>query len=148
MATLSFGMVEALRGLEQAIVPPRPGVPLGNWRWALRQRLAHPEIHYFYPKEGYGLWSDNVVVLKEAKNVENAKLFQNFIMDPEVAAGLSAFHRYANGIAGSEKYMPDDMKNAPEVVIPDDVKKNGEIQVLCSPEVQDIYSKIWTELQK
>jgi hypothetical protein len=40
MATLSFGMVEALRGLEQAIVPPRPGVPLGNWRWALRQRLA------------------------------------------------------------------------------------------------------------
>lgn len=40
MATLSSGMVEALRGLEQAIVPPRPGVPLGNWRWSLRQRLA------------------------------------------------------------------------------------------------------------
>jgi hypothetical protein len=40
MATLSFGMAEALRGLEQAIVPPRPGVPLGNWRWSLRQRLA------------------------------------------------------------------------------------------------------------
>ena len=115
---------------------------------ALRQRLAHPQIHYNYPKEGYGLWSDNVVVLKEAKNVENAKLFQNFIMDPEIAAGLSAFHRYANGIAGSDKYMPDDMKNAPEVVIPDDVKQYGEIQVLCPPEVQDIYSKIWTELQK
>lgn len=40
MATLSSEMVEALRGLEQAIVPPRPGVPLGNWRWSLRQRLA------------------------------------------------------------------------------------------------------------
>lgn len=40
MAALSSGMVEALHGLEQAIVPPRPGVPLGNWRWALRQRLA------------------------------------------------------------------------------------------------------------
>jgi hypothetical protein len=33
-------MVEALHGLEQAIVPPRPGTPLGNWRWSVRQRLA------------------------------------------------------------------------------------------------------------
>ncbi len=115
---------------------------------ALRQRLANPAIHFNYPKEGYGLWSDNVVVLKEAKNVENAKLFQNFIMDPEVAAGLSAFHRYANGIAGSDKYMPADMKDAPEVVIPADVKPLGELQRLCSPEAQDLYTKIWTELQK
>jgi len=115
---------------------------------ALRQRLQKPSIQFFYPKEGYGLWSDNVMVLKEAKNVENAKLFQNFIMDPEMAAGLSAFHRYANGIAGSDKYMPEDMKNAPEVVIPEDVKAQGELQKLCSPEVQELYTRIWTELQK
>lgn len=115
---------------------------------ALRQRLAHPEIKFFYPKEGYGLWSDNVLVLKEAKNVENAKLFQNFIMDPEIAAGLSAFHRYANGIAGSDKYMPEDMKDAPEVVIPEEVKARGELQQMCPPQVQEIYTRIWTELQK
>jgi hypothetical protein len=33
-------MAEALHGLEQAIVPPRAGVPLGNWRWSVRQRLG------------------------------------------------------------------------------------------------------------
>ncbi|TPM52476.1 extracellular solute-binding protein [Mesorhizobium sp. B2-2-3] len=115
---------------------------------ALRQRLANPAIHFNYPKEGYGLWSDNVVVLKEAKNVENAKLFQNFIMDPENAAGLSAFHRYANAIAGSDKYMPADMKDAPEVVIPADAKPLGELQQMCAPETQELYTKIWTELQK
>lgn len=120
-----------------------------TWNGAgLRIRLARPEVHFGYPKEGFTYWSDNVVVLKDAKNAENAKLFQNFIMDPEVAAGLSAFHRYANGIAGSDKYMPDDMKDAPEIVIPEASKPHGTMAQMCSPEADALYTRIWTELQK
>jgi len=33
-------MTDALRALEQAIAPPRPGTPVGNWRWSVRQRLT------------------------------------------------------------------------------------------------------------
>ena len=88
------------------------------------------------------------MVLKEAKNAENAKLFMNFVMDPENAAMLSAFHRYANGIAGSDKYMPADMKDAPEVMVPPEAMKVAEYSRACPPEVQELYTKIWTELQK
>lgn len=115
---------------------------------ALRQRLQKPSINYFYPKEGFTYWSDNVVVLKEAKNLENAKLFINFIMEPENAAMMSAFARYANGVEGSDKFMPDDMKNAPELVVPEDKKGIAEFMKLCDPATQDLYTKIWTELQK
>jgi spermidine/putrescine transport system substrate-binding protein len=115
---------------------------------AFRQRLQKPTIKYFYPKEGFTYWSDNVVVLKEAKNVENAKLFQNFIMDPENAALISAFARYANGITGSEPFMPADMKGAPELNVPDDMKDKAEFMKLCDPATQEIYTRIWTELQK
>ncbi|WP_442582977.1 ABC transporter substrate-binding protein [Mesorhizobium sp. ASY16-5R] len=115
---------------------------------ALRQRLKNPAIHYGYPKEGFVNWSDNIAVLKDAKNVDNAKLFLNFMMDPENAGMNSGFHRYANGIAGSDKFMPDDMKGAPEVEIPEDVKARGVPSQTCAPEVQELYTKIWTELQK
>lgn len=44
--------------------------------------------------------------------------------------------------------MPEDMKTAPEVNIPEEFKANGSFNLACSPEVQEIYTKIWTDLMK
>lgn len=119
------------------------------WNGAMmRARLRNPDVAYGYPKEGYIVWADQVALLKDAKNVENAYKFLDYIMEPKHAAQISAFARYANGIAGSEAFMPEDMKDAPEIVIPAELKAAGHFLPTCSPKANEYISAIWTELQK
>jgi spermidine/putrescine transport system substrate-binding protein len=120
-----------------------------NWNGStMRSRLANPDIKYGYPKEGYPLFMDSVALLADAQNVEEAYKFLDFIMIPENAAMISSFARYANGIAGSDAFMPEDMKSAPEVVTPEEFKAAGKFLPVCSAKATEYVTAIWTELQK
>ncbi len=119
-----------------------------NWNGAaMRARMQRPTLQYAYPKEGFTGWMDNVAVLKDAPNLENAKLFVNFVMDPENAALISNFARYANGIKGSEQYMDPEMVEAPEIIMPADAPA-PEFVPPCDQQVVDLYNRIWTNLKK
>ena len=86
-------------------------------------------------------------VLKGAPNLENAKLFMNFMMDPENAAMTSNFARYANGVMGSEAHMDPEMISAPEIVMPADAPAPDFVPP-CDQEVTELYNKVWTRLKQ
>jgi spermidine/putrescine transport system substrate-binding protein len=139
--SMDYGVIEKFAGRDLAASLYWNGA-------AFRARLKNPDVRYGYPVEGYSLWADAVVLLKGAKNEENARLFMNFIMEPENAGLISAFARYANSIKGSEEFMPEDMANAPEIIVPKELQAAGSFHPTCPPDVQKMYTAIWTELQK
>lgn len=117
------------------------------WNGAtMRARLQNPDIAYGYPATGYPIWMDNAMVLADAPNRDNAMRFINFILQPENAAMLSNFARYANGITGGEESMDEVMQGAPELVIPEALIAAGRWGQVCDQAVNDINTAIWTEL--
>jgi len=112
-----------------------------------RIRKALPTAIFAFTKEGIEGWMDNVAVLKGAKNMDNAKAFQNFMMDPANAALASDFAGYDNGIKGGLDSLSDAFKNSPEINRPKDAPV-PEFVPPCPPEVVEIYNKIWTNLKK
>lgn len=114
----------------------------------MRARLNNPDVVYGYPVEGYPLWMDSVGLLSDATNVDEAYQFLDFIMRPENAAMISEFARYANGIDGSDAFMPEEMLTAPEINVPEEFVAAGQFLPTCPPSATKLYTAIWTDLVK
>lgn len=117
-----------------------------SWNgYAMRARDEKPSLAYVYPKEGYTGWMDNLAVPKGAPNLETAKAFINFVMAPENAAMVTNYARYSNGIKGSDAYVEAGLANSPEMNPPADAPA-PEFVPTCSPELTELYDRIWTKL--
>lgn len=115
---------------------------------AMRARQQNSDVRFGFPREGFPYFMDSVAILKDAKNVENAKLFMNYIMAPENAALLSEFAKYANGVKGSDAYMSEELRNAPELMPPPELEGAGGFPNTCPPDVHELYTKVWTDVIK
>ncbi|HSS65706.1 MAG TPA: extracellular solute-binding protein [Gammaproteobacteria bacterium] len=113
-----------------------------------RVREKLPTARYLYPKEGISLWGDHLVVPKGAKNIENAKAFINFMMDPENVAVASNFTGYMNAIKGSGKYLDDSLKSDPAVNMPEEYAGRLSPTKDCSKEARELRDRVWTKLKK
>lgn len=112
---------------------------------ALRARLARPAVKYAYPKEGVVAWAETLSVPKTAKHPEEAKKFIAFLLQPENAALQSNNVTYSSTIKGADAFYRPDMKGAPEVTPPSDVKL--VFSQPCGEQAIQFYDKIWTKLK-
>jgi putrescine transport system substrate-binding protein len=105
-------------------------------------------IGYSIPKEGTAMWFDMMAIPKTAKHPGNAHKFLNFLMRPEVIAGISNYVSYPNANAASQaqvdKAITEDPMISPtkETI---DTKLYG--LAVLPPEVMKKYTDVWTELK-
>jgi spermidine/putrescine transport system substrate-binding protein len=112
-----------------------------------RMNVENPDVKYIDPSEGLNLWADNLAVPVGAPNLDNAKIFINWMMDPKAAGAQSNFSGYDNGITGSDAFMDAALKSDPAVIVPADKVALLSPLPNCGEDARALYTEVFTSWQ-
>jgi putrescine transport system substrate-binding protein len=103
-------------------------------------------IKYNIPKEGTQMWFDMMAIPADAKNVEEAHIFLNYLNKPEVMAKASNFISYANGNLASQKFIDEEILKNPAVYPDADTLKKLYVKKAWDNKTQRTVTRIWTHI--
>ncbi len=101
-------------------------------------------IKFSIPKEGTIIWFDMLTIPADAKHVDNAHQFINYMMDPQVAANNSNTVNYANGNGASLALVNDEVKNDPGIYPTTEVKAKLFPELATGEEYTRLLTRTWT----
>jgi len=105
------------------------------------------EIKYNIPKEGAPMWFDMIAIPKDAKHPINAHLFLDYILRPEVMAGISNYVAYANANQASTPMIDKSVLENPGVNPPPETMDKLFTFAVVPPDTDRLYTRIWTKLK-
>ena len=105
------------------------------------------EIGYTIPKEGTLIWFDMMAIPSDAKHVNNAHKFLDFIMRPDIIAEISDYVYYANGNSASFDLIDKDVTGDPAIYPPEEVKSQLTASAVRSARYERSQTRAWTKIK-
>jgi putrescine transport system substrate-binding protein len=102
------------------------------------------KLHYMIPKEGSFLGLDAVAIPSDAPHYENALLFINYLMRPDVIAGITNFVHYANANPAADKLVSADIRNDPVTYPTDEILRRLLPMEAKSDQGLRAVTRLWT----
>lgn len=87
--------------------------------WRAEEAENDVSVDYFIPEEGTVLWSDMMVIPADARNVEEAHEFINFVLEPEVAAGITNYVWYGSPVEAANPFIDPEILENPGIYPPE-----------------------------
>ncbi len=103
-------------------------------------------MKYVIPESGASIWVDNWCIPKSAPHVDNAYLWINFMLEPEIAGKTANFVGYATPNIAARRFVEPELIADKNLYPPDAMLERCE-------EIGDVglsmffYDRMWTELK-
>lgn len=105
------------------------------------------EVAYVVPKEGTQMWFDQMAIPADAKNVEGAHKFLDYLMRPEVIAKATNYVYYANGNKASQALVEKEIIEDPAIYPDEATTAKMFVHLPYPPKTQRIVTRAWTKVK-
>jgi putrescine transport system substrate-binding protein len=104
-------------------------------------------LGYFIPKTGVPAWFDVWAIPVDAANVDNAHLFIDYLLRPEVIAACTNYTGYANANAAAMEFVDPAIAADPAVYPNAEAKSRMYTPLPQTPEQESDMNRAWTEIK-
>ncbi|MBO3445463.1 spermidine/putrescine ABC transporter substrate-binding protein [Clostridium sp. CCUG 7971] len=121
-----------------------------NMIWSgegLNLQEENPNLVYVVPKEGANFWIDSLCIPHNAKNVEGAEKFINFVSDKKSALRIADEIGYTTPNREARLQQPEDVRNNPNAYMPKEIMDRCEIYADFPKDVKKLYDDAWINIK-
>ena len=121
-----------------------------NMIWSgegLNLQEENPNLVYIVPKEGANFWIDSLCIPSNAKNIEGAEKFINFVSDKESALRIADEIGYTTPNKEARLEQPDSVRNNPNAYMPKEIMDRCEIYVDFPKNIKRMYDDAWLDIK-
>ena len=104
-------------------------------------------LAYTTPREGTLAWFDMWFIPADAPHPDNAHLFLNYLLRPEVIAAISNETRYAAPNPKAMSLLLPEVRDDPAVYPPDDVRLSLRKGIIHTPKEERARSRLWSRVK-
>ena len=104
-------------------------------------------IEYTVPAEGASDWMDNLYIPADAPNVDNAYLFLDFMLRPEISARNTNVIGYANANASATPLVDPIISGDPAIYPDEEIWNRLHEAKYLPPKQQRVRTRSWIKIK-
>jgi spermidine/putrescine transport system substrate-binding protein len=112
-----------------------------------KAKKENPELEYIFPSDGFLMFLDSFVMVKNPPHRENAYKFLNFMLRPDVAKAIVLSTSFATPNLAAQKLLPKEIQTNTTIYPSHAILRRGELQTDMSDESLALYEKYWEKLK-
>ena len=112
-----------------------------------RQAGRGVEVGYIAPREGPQLWFDMPAIPADAPNAAEAHAFINFLLQPEIMAGVTNQVRYPNAVPASRPMVAEAVRADPNVFPGEAELRDAFVATTPPRQAERLRTRLWSRFK-